>query len=86
MRAFFRAPGSYSEFMRLTPNQMAAAMFALVAGGILVALALGSDMSDLPWGAIILALILGVFFMVVQRRRRREIAAMSDDSDGVDQP
>ena len=67
--------------------QMAGAMFALVAAGILVALALGSDLSDLPWGAIFLALILGSGFVVIQRRRQREMAAMDDDLDpaGEDQ-
>lgn len=54
-------------------------MFALVAGGILLALALGSDLADLPWGAIILAMILGSAFLVIQRRRRREIDAMEDE-------
>ena len=67
--------------MRLTPNRMVAILVLVVAAGILVALATGSDLTDLPWGAIILAVILGTFFLVVQRRRRREIASMEDSEE-----
>lgn len=83
MRAFCAVAGSYAGEVNLTPTQMAGAMFTLVAAGILIALALGSSLSDLPWGAIILALILGTTFLVIQRRRRREIDAMDDESDVV---
>jgi hypothetical protein len=60
---------------------MVGVLAAVVAGGILIALALGSDLQDLPWGAIILALVLGGFFLVVQRRRRRAIRQMDDPND-----
>ena len=65
---------------------MAGAMFALIAGGILVALALGTELTDLPWGAVILGVIMGIFFLVVQRRRRRELDAMEDDPDPFENP
>jgi hypothetical protein len=57
---------------------MVGILAAVVAAGILIALALGSDLQDLPWGAIILAAILGGFFLIVQRRRRRAIREMDD--------
>jgi len=64
--------------VRLTPNQMVGILAAVVTAGILVALALGSDLQDLPWGAIILAAILGGFFLMIQRRRRRAIEEMDE--------
>lgn len=63
---------------------MVAILAAVVAAAILLSLAFGVSLSQLPWGAIILAVILAVAMLVVQRRRRREWQRLDDHSD--DQP
>jgi hypothetical protein len=69
----------YAVAMRLTPNQMVLIFVAVVGAGVLLALAFGASLSDLPWGAIILAGILAVVMLVVHRRRQRAIQAMEDE-------
>jgi len=57
---------------------MVGVLVAVVAAGILISLALGVDLKDLPWFAIIVTLVLGSFFLIVQRRRRRALEDMDD--------
>lgn len=71
--------------MRLRPAYILAATAAIIVVPVIVTLAVGGEVRDLPLGAMAVAAVAGVF---IARRAagRRSIDELGDDDESADEP
>jgi F0F1-type ATP synthase assembly protein I len=67
--------------MRLSSNQMVLILVAVLIVGIGLGPLFGAEFSDIPWGAVILAVILGAVLLIARRRALRRMDTMDDGDD-----
>ena len=68
--------------MRLRPGHVIVATVAIIVLPIVATLALGGELRDLPWGAMVLVAILGAF--VARRAARPALDAAETDGSDAD--
>ena len=69
--------------MRLSPNRMVLILLVVLVVGIGLGPLFGAEYSDIPWGAVILAVVLAGALLISRRRARGRLDAM-DDGDEPD--
>jgi hypothetical protein len=67
--------------MRLTSSQMLLILVAVLILGIGLGPLFGAEFSDIPWGAVILAVILAGVLLIARRRAHRRMNTMDDRDD-----